>query len=56
MDKVGKFVVHAQGRNDDGSTIWGGVTDRMDRYHPWTGTGTGTDYCNLIWGWHGLDR
>ena len=55
MDKVGKFVVHAQGQNNDGSTIWGGVTDRMDRYHPWTGTGTGVDWCNLIWGWHGLD-
>ena len=55
MDKVGKFVVHAGGRNSDGSTIWGGVTDRMNYYQPRTGNGTGVDWCSLIWGWHGLD-
>lgn len=55
MDKVGKFVVHAQGQNNDGSIIWGGVSDRMNYYHPWTGNGTGVDWCNLIWGWHGLN-
>ena len=55
MDKVGKFVVLAQGQNTDGTVIWGGVTDRMNYYHPWTGTGAGADWCSLIWGWHGLD-